>query len=74
MGPLAIWEMYFSCAQETWVPKPENDARRQPSLPFGVRGDNLVHQRENPLWLVIHFYVNIEFDVLVLWLLMEGNL
>ena len=66
--------MRFSCAQETWVPNPENDARRQLSLPFRVRSDNLAHQRENPLWLVINFYVNIEFDVMILWLLIEGNL
>ena len=66
--------MRFSCAQETWVPKPENNARRQLGLPFGVRDDNLVHQRENPLWLIIHLYVNIEFDVQILWLLVEGNL
>ena len=52
------------------MPEPEDDTRRQHCLPFGIRGDDLVHQGENPVWVVGYFYVNVKFDVLILWLLM----
>lgn len=74
MRPLEVWDVRLGRAQETWVPKPQNDARRQLGLPFGVRGDNPIHQRENLLWLVLHLYVNVEFDMLIFWLLIESNL
>jgi hypothetical protein len=72
MRPLAVREMHLGRAHEAWVPNPEDDAGRKSGLPFWERGNNPVHQNENPLWLIVHFYVNVEFDMLVLWLLVDN--
>jgi len=70
MRSLTIGEMHLGRAHEAWVPNPENDAGSKSGLPIWEGGDDPVHQNENPLWFIVHFYVNVEFDMLVLWLLM----
>ncbi len=53
------------------MPESENDTRCQLVLPIGVQCNRLIYQRENPFRLVIHFYVNVERDVLILGLLVK---
>jgi hypothetical protein len=50
------------------MPESEDDTRCQLVLPIGVRGNRLIHQHEDPFWLVVHFYINVELDVLILGL------
>ena len=71
MRSVAIREVGLGSTQETWMPESEDDTGRQLVLPVGVRGNRLIHQSENPFWVVVHFYVNVKLDVLILRLLVK---
>lgn len=55
------------------MPKSQKDTRGKVGLPGRLCGDDVVHQREEPLWIVLDLDVNVELDVLVLGL-WEGKL
>lgn len=56
-----------TCALQN-EPEPENQTRGQQRLPVLVRGDDVVHKREEPRRLVHDLDVDIKLDVAVLLL------
>jgi hypothetical protein len=50
------------------MPQPEKDTGGELCLPVRLRGDNLVHERKEPVRIILNFHVNVKFDVLVLGL------
>jgi len=68
--PTTVWQPRFSKRDETRVPQTKEDARGKHTLPVGLRGDDLVHQPEETIWVVLNFNVHVELDLLILGLLM----
>ena len=54
--------------EERWVPQSEQDARCKTRLPLGVRRDDLVHEGEQALGVILHLDVDVKVCVLVLGL------
>jgi hypothetical protein len=50
------------------MPYPKKKTRGKVLFPVGLRGDDLVHEREQPVGFVIEFDIDVELDVLVLGL------
>lgn len=51
--------------QKPWMPETEKDPRCKGSLPGGLSGDNVIHEFEQPVGVVLNFDVYIKLDVLV---------
>lgn len=54
--------------KESRMPKTKKDTRRKCCLPCRLRSDDFVHELEEPLWVILHFHIDIELDMLVLGL------
>jgi len=65
-----VWQPRFSKRDKTRMPQTKEDARGKQSFPVGLRGDNIVHQPEELIWVVLNLNVHVELDLLILGLLM----
>lgn len=55
------------------VPKAKYDTRRKLRLPIRLRGDNLVHEREKPRWVIEDLDVDVE-EGMPVFILIPKNL
>lgn len=66
--PTTVRQPFLRERDETWVPQTKKDAWGKHALPVGLLGDNVVHQPEEAIRVILNFDVHVEFDLLVLGL------
>ncbi len=71
--PATVRQPRFSKRDKTRMPQTKEDARGKHSLPVGLRGDDVVHQPEELIWVVLNLNVHVELDLLILGLLMDDE-
>lgn len=69
MGAPAIRESRLSKGNKTRVPEPKQDPGCKLGFPVGLLRDNVMHEREQTVRVILNLDVNVEFDVLVLRLM-----
>lgn len=63
IGPTAVRQALFGISDEARMPQSQQDARRQNSFPIGLGRDNLVHQREKLVGVVLYFDIHVKFGM-----------
>jgi hypothetical protein len=69
----AIWQTMLCKRQEPGMPETEKDTRCKGRLPGGLSSDNLVHELEQSIWVILYFHVHIKLDMLIFRLRKRGE-
>lgn len=69
MGAPTIRESRLGKGDKSRVPEAKQDARCKLDFPVGLLRDDVMHEREQTVRVILNLDVNVEFDVLVLRLM-----